>query len=146
AGGCGRGVAVFRVNRRRVVAGEQLDVAENLAVSGSDLDRVASHRGMNLQLVSIVAGDARFELLLARLPGPWGRAGSREPDAVANDDRRRPAAAWNFGLPGWRIESAPARGQVGRVSRTVAVGSAELGPIGRKARAGESRHHENGLK
>src|SRR5262245_36652883 len=146
AGGCGRGVAVVGVNRRRIVAGEQLDVAENLAVSGSDLDRVASHRGMNLQLVSIVAVDARFELLLARLRGQGGRLGSREPDAVANDDRRRPAAAWNFGLPGWRIESAPARGQVGRFGGAVAVWAAELRPIGRKARADEGGDHENCLK
>src|SRR5262249_32847657 len=97
-------------------------------------------------LIAVIAINAGLELLFARLRRQSSRLGSRQPDAVANNDRRRPAAAGNLALPRRRIEAAPARGQVRGVSCAVAVWPAELGPIGRKARADEGGHHENCLK
>src|SRR5690349_10064897 len=84
---------------------------------------------MDLKLIAIVAIDAIGEPLLASLGSERGMFRRRQPDPLADDHRRRPAMAGNFGLPRNAALRAPCCRQVLYCARAVAAGAAELEPI-----------------
>src|SRR4029079_11173115 len=96
----------------RIIAGEELDRAQYLARRGCDLDRKAVDGAVDLELVTVVAIRTLVELFFAASLGKGGRFSRGEPNAVADEDGRRPTAAGNFRLPCDRLKAAPSGRQV----------------------------------
>src|SRR5882672_7029376 len=86
-----RRVTVVRMDRRRIVAREELDRAKDFARRRRDFHRGTGDRCMDLELIAIIAIDAVSELFLAALRRERRLLRRRQPDPIANDDRRRPA-------------------------------------------------------
>jgi hypothetical protein len=75
------------VNRRRVVAREQLDVAQHRARFDIDLDGIQRDRRMSLELLLKILVQTLLQLAKS-LGCRQGRAlGRSQPNAVAHDDR-----------------------------------------------------------
>ncbi len=137
----GRGVAVERMDRLRVVDMEEFHVPQNLAGANVHANRPQRNAARDFEPLGI--GNFRQPAFLLFV-GKRLDDGRRQPDLIARNHGRGVPVPGEGRLPSDVFGFAPSERQSGRRAVPVAIGSAELGPLIRRRDQTRKENRTNG--